>query len=153
MSFTIELNFYFICYLYIRATYRISKKICSLRNKIYTILSLFQNSTQTTESNSLTYTCISWYDIKESGMYWKKNHKRLTSSISAGKLSRYVWPRKRKFSPYLCGDFTWYCTLLYCINRYTVPSGNFFFHFFLEFDRYNAHDDVIFTLVRRVSVS
>jgi hypothetical protein len=66
-----ELNFYFICPLYITAIIEISKLVC-LKNKINTVC-CFSKTTHKRESNSLTYTCISGYDIKASWIYWNNN--------------------------------------------------------------------------------
>ena len=68
LSFTVKLHVYFICPIYITTIFTIHKLKFCLWNKNNTICYILK-ITHKTETNKLTYTSISWNDIKAFAIY------------------------------------------------------------------------------------
>jgi hypothetical protein len=112
-GFTLELHVLFICPLYITATFTISKLSGFLRNEINMICCSLK-TTNKTQPNKITNTCISWYDIKETGIYLNNKVAWRPVTLTMNFPGNFG-ARQSSFHHKCVVFFTWYCTLTSCV--------------------------------------
>ena len=96
-------------------------KVQLLSQKQINMIGSFLKTTNKTDTDVLTNTCISWYDFR----YLQEQQGRLAPSITLNQISSKIWQNTEQFSLYLRGVFTWYLTISYCIFPYAVTFGTF----------------------------
>jgi hypothetical protein len=120
------------------ATLTSTKLKWCLRNKITTIC-WFLNTKHKTEHNALTNKCISWYDIKDGGIYWNNKYAR----------RKYYWKKfplkfvtRQKTFRNICAVITHYIAPNLLLLPIRGDGWKLLFERIFECVRYAAYDDV-----------